>query len=181
MQLLPLPFEVTARPQLKTLIHFDFKGDRWDVVRADTREEEEHFDAPVRIRRNGRPVRDVRCEDWAGAARLLRWPFAGPFFAIRFYSGAGLGVGTQFFTIRNRQPVLVVKTEGEVGGPEFWFKSPARMVFDNYDYYNHWDKGGSPSEFLVYAIQKNGQAKLIRAIPDPKNRRIHDYVEEGRP
>jgi hypothetical protein len=157
----------TSQPVLT----FTVDGERWTVT-VPTHEQLMQDDrAAVEIRGPHRTW-CIKRDERDPVCKLLKWPFPGPLVGVRFMTDAGHGVTTYYFTVRHRQLVRVVKNDGEAGGPEFWYKHPPRMVFDDYDYYNHWDKGGSPDRFFVYDVLPSGRAKLLRSISNPKNRRL---------
>jgi hypothetical protein len=166
----PMLAILSATNLSQSAMTFTVDRDLWKVT-VPTHNQSLSDDAMVEIRGPHRVWR-LQGFGWDSTCKLLRWPFPGPLIGVRFRSGAGHGVRTCYFTVRKGNLVEVLENQGEAGGPEFWWRHPARMVFDNYDYYNHWDKGGSPSRFLVYEILPSGKAKLRRTIPDPKNRRV---------
>ncbi len=153
------------------VVKFSVDGERWTVTAPTYKQATANDQAAVEIR-STHGVWRLRDLGWTCTCRLLQWPFPGPLLSVRFQSAAGHGATTYYFTARKRKLVKVFENEAEAGGPEFWYHHPTRMVFDNYDYYNHWDKRGSPTQFLVYEVLPSGRAKLRRIIANPKNRRL---------
>lgn len=128
----------------------------------------------VRIFENGRLRLRKDAEGELGAI-ILNWPYRGKLLAVSQHSGAGHGMSTWLYWVRQDRVIdLRTTIESEAGGPEFRdldHDGRPEILFDNYNWYEHWDNPPSPTKILAYKFDGKS-LRLWRMLPNKKHRRL---------
>lgn len=132
-------------------IHHTYRieGETWRIIMG--RQQGGDFLHQLRLQRNGRTVLTKTTELELDAV-ILKWPYRGRLLALSSHTSAGHGMQTDLFRIDRRGVAnLGVHLIAEVGGPIYRDLNQdhrPEILFDNYDWYDHWDQ--SPTLHIAY-------------------------------
>ncbi|MBX3119466.1 MAG: hypothetical protein KF784_10395 [Fimbriimonadaceae bacterium] len=193
--LIPFALLISQQTTYDTVVEqrltFTESGVKWRFDVMNARLNDEHF---VLLYKNGKRVAGYGMPEEGVEFKKGQYVY-GRFFkvfepvvkapfkvaAVRGHSGAGHGQDTLFLGFRNGkvfQMGRAVQNGGEYGGLVNWKGQPDHWVFDDYDYYLHYDlkESTAPFHHLLYRINKRGKLEFVRKWKVNHSDRLKDLV-----